>query len=133
MVLDLNERLPGQKWAYGFMAGFLGTFAIVAFLVFNDSRQRSKLEAVQQPTAVGDPVAVEYDPRTNPGKELLRWKKENYFLQTNAPLDLAEADARRIGVDDSGKIQLYQTRQQSEKRIVLVKVGENQFLRLTPR
>ncbi len=133
MTDDVDARLPGQKWAYGILAGFPAGLAIVALLIFLDARHRNELEVVRQPTAVGDSVAVEYDPRSNPGQEILRWKKESYFLQTNAPLELPEADARRIGVDDSGKIPLYQTRQQSEKRIVLVKTAENQFLRLTPR
>ncbi len=133
MAEDLDARLPGQKWAYGIMAGFSAGLLLVALLLFLDARHRTDLEVVRQPTAVGDPVVVEYDPRSNPGKEILHWNKQGYFLQTNAPLDLPEADARRIGVDDSGKIPLYQTRQQTEKRIVLVKTAENQFLRLTPR
>jgi hypothetical protein len=133
MVRDPDEKLPGEKWAYGIMAGFLIGLLFVTLLVFADSRNRATLERVSQPTAVGDAITLHYDPKQSPGKEILRWKGEAYFLQTNEPLRLAESDALKIGTDDSAQIQLYQTRKQTDKRLILVKIAADQFLRLTPR
>jgi hypothetical protein len=133
MVQETDERLPGQKWAYGIAAGFSIGLLLVAVLVFFDARRRTDLEIIVQETAVGDPITLAYDPRSNPGKEIVRWHGENYFLQTNAPINLPEADAVRVGTDDTRKTQLYQARRQSDKKIILVKVAANQFLPLTPR
>lgn len=133
MVRDLDEKLPGEKWAYGIMAGFLVGLLLVALLVFADNRNRLMLERISQPTAVGDPITLRYDSKQNPGKEILRWKGEAYFLQTNEPLKLAESDAIKIGMDDSAQIQLYQAQKQTDKRLILVKIAADEFLRLTPR
>jgi hypothetical protein len=133
MVRDLDDHLPGEKWAYGIMAGFLIGWLFVALLVSADSHSRSTLERVSQPTAVGDPITLRFDPKQSPGKEILRWKGEAYFLQTNEPLKLPESDALKIGTDDSAGIQLYQARKQTDKRLILVKISADQFLRLTPR
>lgn len=133
MAHELDEKLPGEKWAYGIMAGFLIGLLLTALLVFADSRNRVTLERISQPTAVGDPITLRYDSKQNPGKEILRWKGEAYFLQTNEPLNLSEAVAVKIGVDDGAQIQLYQTQKQTDKRLILVKIAPDQFLRLTPR
>jgi hypothetical protein len=133
MVHDVDAKLPGEKLAYGVMAGFLIGLMLVALLVFADSRNRVTLERISQPTAVGDPITLHYDSKQNPGKEILRWKGEAYFLQTNQPVNLSESAAVKIGMDDSAQIQLYQTRNQTDKRLILVKIAPDQFLPLTPR
>jgi len=133
MVPDVDEKRFGEKWAYGIMGGFLIGLLLVGLLVFADSRNRGTLERISQPTAVGDPITLHYDSKQNPGKEILRWKGEAYFLQTNEPLNLAESDAIKIGMDDSNQIQLYQAQKQTDKRLILVKIAPDQFLRLTPR
>jgi hypothetical protein len=133
MAPDVDEKRLGEKWAYGIMAGFLIGLLLMGLLVFADSRNRGTLERISQPTAVGDPITLHYDSKQNPGKEILRWKGEAYFLQTNEPLNLAESGAMKIGMDDSNQIQLYQAQKQTDKRLILVKIAPDQFLRLTPR
>jgi hypothetical protein len=133
MAPDVDEKRLGEKWAYGIMAGFLIGLFLMGLLVFADRRNRATLERITQPTAVGDPITLHYDSKQNPGKEILRWKGEAYFLQTNEPLNLAESDAMKIGMDDSNQIQLYQARNQTDKRLILAKIAPDQFLRLTPR
>ena len=76
---------------------------------------------------------IDFDPRDNPGREVLTWKEQPYFLQTNGPVELPEFDALKVGKDDKGKIELYQVEKQNDLRVVLVKIGPNEFLRLTPR
>jgi hypothetical protein len=127
------EQLPAEKWAYGLMGGFLLVTFVVGLVVWIDGQNRSTLEKVTEPTAVGDPVMIDFDPRDNPGREVLTWKEQPYFLQTNGPVVLPEFDALKVGKDDKGKIELYQIEKQNDLRVVLVKIGPNEFLRLTPR
>ena len=133
MSQDANEQSQTEKWAYGLMGGFLLLMFATALIVWIDRQNRPSLEKVTTPTAVGDPNTLNFDPRENPGREVLHWKGQPYFLQTNEPLSLPEFDARKIGADDSGKIELYQVKKQNDTRVVLVKIGANEFLRLTPR
>jgi hypothetical protein len=74
-----------------------------------------------------------FDPRENLGREVLQWKGQPYFLQTNEPVKLPDFEALKVGKDDMGKIELYQVKKQNDLRIVLVKIATNEFLRLTPR
>lgn len=127
------EHWPAEKWAYGLMGGFLSLMVIIALTVWLDSQNRSSLEKMTEPTAVGDPIMLDFDPRDNPGREVLNWNGQPYFLQTNGPAKLPEFDAFKVGKDDLGKIQLYQVKKQNDMRVVLVKIGPNEFLRLTPR
>jgi hypothetical protein len=127
------EHSPAEKWAYGLMGGFLSLMVIVALTVWLDTQNRSSLERMTEPTAVGDPIMLDFDPRDNPGREVLHWNGQPYFLQTNGPVKLPEFDAFKVGKDDLGKIQLYQVKKQNDLRVVLVKIGPNEFLRLTPR
>ena len=78
-------------------------------------------------------MTLDFDPRDNPGREVLNWKQQPYFLQTNEPVKLQEFDALKVGKDDEGKIELYQIKKQNDLRVVLVKIAPNEFLRLTPR
>ena len=48
-------------------------------------------------------------------------------------LKFPEFEALKIGKDDKGKIELYQVKKQNDMRVVLLKIGPNNFLRLTPR
>lgn len=122
-----------EKWAYGLMGGFLFLTFVVALTVWIDSQNRPNLEKITEPTAVGDPVMLDFDPRDNPGREVLNWKGQPYFLQTNEPVKLPEFDALKVGKDDQGKIELYQVKKQNDLRVVLVKTGPSEFLRLTLR
>jgi hypothetical protein len=127
------EQPHVDKWAYGLMGGFLSLMFVVALTVWIDCQNGPNLEKITEPTAVGDPIMLESDPRDNPGREVLNWKGQAYFLQTNEPVNLPEFDALKIGKDDKGKIELYQVKKQNDLRVVLVKIGQNEFLRLTPR
>ena len=91
------------------------------------------MEKITEPTAVGDPILVSFDPRDNPGREVLHWNGQPYFLQTNEPVKLPEFEALKVGTDDKGKIELYRIKKQNDLRVVLVKIKPNEFLRLTPR
>jgi hypothetical protein len=133
MKREAIERVPAEKWAFGLMGGFLLLTFVIALAVWIDGEKRLILEKVTEPTAVGDPILIDFDPRDNPGREVLKWKEQPYFLQTNGPVKLPEFDALKVGKDDKGKIELYQVQKQNDLRVVLVKIGPNEFLRLTPR
>ena len=133
MSQDANEQLQTEKWAYGLMGGFLLLMFFTALTVWIDRQNRPSLEKVTTPTAVGDPITLNFDPRENPGREVLHWKGQPYFLQTNEPVKLPDFDALKVGKDDMGKIELYQAKKQNDLRVVLVKIAANEFLRLTPR
>jgi hypothetical protein len=133
MNQEAFEHLQAEKWAYGLMGGFLLLMSVVALSVWIDVQNRPTLEKITEPTAVGDPIITNFDPRDNPGREVLRWKEQPYFLQTNGPVKLPEFDVLKVGKDDKGKIELYQVKKQNDLRVVLVKIGPNEFLRLTPR
>ena len=133
MDRDASDGLSGEKWAYALMGCFLLLMLIVALTVWLDSQNRTSLEQVSEPTAVADLVTLSFDPRENPGREVLQWKGQAYFLQTNEPVKLPDFDALKLGKDDSAKIELYQAKKQNDLRVVLVKLAENEFLRLTPR
>jgi hypothetical protein len=128
-----SEQSLADKWAYGLMGGFLLVMFILALTAWIDAQNRPNLEKITEPTAVGDPIFVGFDPRDNPGHEVLHWNGQPYFLQTNEPVKLPEFDALKIGKDDQGKIELYQVKKQNDLRVVLLKIGRNEFLRLTPR
>ena len=133
MDQNANESLPAEKWAYGLMGGFLLVMFIVALTVWIDRQNRTNLEQISGPTAVADPVTLGFDPRANPGREVLRWRGQPYFLQTNEPVKMPEFDAFKVGKDDKEKVELYQVKKQNDLRVVLVKIAPNEFLRLTPR
>ena len=133
MDQNANESLPAEKWAYGLMGGFLLVMLIVALTVWIDRQNRTSLEQISEPTAVADPVTLGFDPRANPGREVLRWRGQPYFLQTNEPVKLPEFEAFKVGKDDKEKVELYQVKKQNDLRVVLVKIAPNEFLRLTPR
>jgi len=133
MNQEAFEGSPIERWAYGLMGGFLTLMMISALTVWIDGRSRSKWERISEPTTVGEPAVVDFDPRDNPGREVLNWKGQPYFLQTNEPVKLPEFEALKIGKDDKGKIELYQAKKQNDKRVVLLKIGPDSFLRLTPR
>src|SRR5689334_21003482 len=102
MSLPVEDRLPAQRWAYGLMAGFTGLLALVAGLVAWDRIHRSELEVVRQPTAVGDPPALRYDPKQNPAQEILKWNGQPYYLQINEALKIPDYDVMKVARDDSG-------------------------------
>ncbi|MBV9998605.1 MAG: hypothetical protein JO015_05765 [Verrucomicrobia bacterium] len=135
MSLPVDDRLPGQRWAQGLMAGFVILFAGIAGLVAWERQHRSELELVRQPTAVGDPVTLRYDPKQNPAAEILKWHGQPYYLQSNAMLRIPDYDVTKLARDDSGRIQLYRANGNDENdgRLVLVKVDHDAFLRLTSR
>jgi hypothetical protein len=133
MNQEAFEGSPIERWAYGVMGGFLTLMVFSALTVWIDAQSRSKWERISEPTAVGEPAVVDFDPRNNPGREVLNWNGQPYFLQTNEPLKLLEFEALKVGKDETGKIELYQVNKQNDLRVVLVKIGSNEFLRLTPR
>jgi hypothetical protein len=133
MSLPVDNRLPGQRWAQGLMAGFVVLFAGIAGLVVWERRHRSELEVVRQPTAVGDPVTVRYDPKQNPATEILKWRGQPYYLQSNEVLKIPDYQVTKLARDDSGQIQLYRDKDENDGRLVLVKIDHDAFLRLTSR
>jgi len=133
MNQEAFEQSRFDKWAYGLMGGFLLLMFVVALTVWFDCQNRPNLERITEPTAVGDQIMLDFDPRDNPGRGVLNWKGQTYFLQTNEPVKLPEFEALKVGKDDKGKIELYQVKKQNDLRVVLVKIGPNEFLRLTPR
>ena len=133
MGVDSSDQFPGTTWANGIMAGFVVLLCLVALGVWLSQSNRKRDEVVSEPTAVADAVTLTPDPRENPGKEVLRWKGQPYFLQTNEPAKLWDFEVLKAGKDDSGKVELYQAKRQSDMRLALVKIAPNEFLRLTLR
>jgi hypothetical protein len=133
MGVDSSDQLPGATWANAIMGGFVALLCLVALSLWLDQSNRKRDEAVSEPTAVADAITLSPDPRENPGKEVLRWKGQPYFLQTNEPAKLWDFEVLKAGKDDSGKVELYQVKRQSDPRLALVKIASNEFLRLTPR
>ena len=133
MGVDSSDQFSGATWANGIMAGFVVLLCLVALSVWLNQSNRKRNEMVSEPTAVADAVTLSPDPRENPGKEVLRWKGQPYFLQTNEPAKLWDFEVLKAGKDDSGKVELYQVKRQSDTRLALVKIASNEFLRLTPR
>lgn len=122
-----------SRWAYGLIAGVILLMFLSALAVWLDSEQRLRVERMIEPTAVGEPISLKVDPRDNPGRSVLNWKSQPYFLRANQPVKLPEFDAYKVGWDDTGQIALYQIKKQRDLRVVLVKIGPNEFLPLTPR
>ncbi|HEY0790704.1 MAG TPA: hypothetical protein VGD78_06525 [Chthoniobacterales bacterium] len=133
MSAPVAERVPGYPWAYGLMAGFTVGLFLVTGSVFWDHEHRFGVEVVTQPTAVGDPPVVQYDPRQSPAKEICRWQGVPYYLETNEVFDLPDGEVLKLALDDSQQIQLYRAPLPADPRRVLVKVAHNAFLRLTTR
>jgi len=133
MSLPVDDRLPGQRWAQGLMAGFVLFLAGITGLVVWERRHRLELEVVRQPTAVGDPVTLRYNPKQNPATEILKWHGQPYFLQSNEVLKVPDYQVSKLARDDSGRIQLYRGRGEDDDRLVLVKIDHDAFLRLTSR
>jgi hypothetical protein len=128
-----SEQFPGAIWAIRFMAAFVTLLCLVALSVWLDKFNRERDERISEPTAVADPITLSPDPREKPGREVLRWKGQPYFLQTNEPAKIGDFDVLKTGKDDSGKVELYQAKKQKDARLALVKIAPNEFLRLTPR
>jgi hypothetical protein len=127
------EQTPDGPLAYGVIGGVLFLMFLFALAVSLEAEKRPLLERMIEPTAVGDPLSLKVDPRDNPGREVLKWKNQAYFLQTNQPASVPDFDAYKVGPDDTGQVELYQVKKQNDLRIVLVKIGRDEFLRLTPR
>jgi len=133
MDAESCEHFPGAKWAIRLIAGFLVLLCFVGFSVWLDQTNRGHDERISEPTAVGDAITLSPDPREKPGKEVLRWKGQPYFLQTNVPAKIGDFDVLKAGKDDSGKVELYRAKKQKDARLALVKIAPNEFLPLTPR
>jgi hypothetical protein len=130
---DVDESLPVGKWAYGLMAAFLICLIGVSWAVALDWQNRSQIEKMTRPTAVGDPISLTYDPKSDIAKEVLRWKGISYYPSPDGVVSLPEVNVLKVGFDDSAKIRLYRDKQQTKGDQILVKIGSNQFLRISPK
>jgi hypothetical protein len=130
---NVDESLPVGKWAYGLMLAFLICLLGVSWAVAVDWQSRHELERISQPTAVGDPNAVGFDAKPDQAKEVVRWKGTAYYPVPSGVTSLPEYNALKIGVDDSGKISVYQAKHPTQEREIIVKIGANQFLRLASK
>jgi hypothetical protein len=133
MIRDVDESLPVGKWAYGLMLAFLVCLIVISWAVAVDWQSRHEIERISQPTAVGDPVAVIFDPKRDQTKEIVRWKGASYYPVHSGVASLPEYNVLKLGVDDSGKAWLYRERHQTKENEIIVKIGGNQFLRLSPK
>ena len=127
------EETANGPLAYGVIGGIVFLMFLFALAVSLEAQKRTVLERMVEPTAVGDPVSVKVDPRDNPGRVVLKWNNQGYFLQTNQPAKVPEFDVYKVGKDDTGSTELYQIKQQNDVHIVLIKIGHDEFLLLTPR
>jgi len=133
MIRDVDESLPVGKWAYGLLLAFLIAAAAVTWAVVVDWQNRHQLESISQPTAVGDPVMIVFDPKQEQTREIVRWKGTPYYAVENGVTSLPEYSAFKLATDDSGRIWLYQEGHQTTENRILAKIGANQFLRLAPK
>jgi len=130
---DSDVPFPGASWALKLLGGVVLLLCLVAWSVWLNKANRTKDERISEPTAVADAITLSPDPRQNPGKEVLRWKGQPYFLQTNEPARIGDSEVVKAAKDDSGKVELYLAKKQADARVLLVKIAPGQFLRLTPR
>jgi hypothetical protein len=128
-----SGQFAGGIWAVRLMAGFLVLACLVTWSVWLNYANRERDEQISEPTAVSDAITLKPDPRENPGREVLRWKGQPYFLQTNEPAKIGDFEVLKAGRDDGGKVELYHAKKQNDARLLLVKIAPNEFLRLTPR
>jgi hypothetical protein len=133
MIRDVDESLPVGKWAYGLMLAFLACLVAVSWAVALDWQSRHEIERISQPTAVGDPVTIFFDPKQDQTKEVLRWNGTSYYPIQNGVAWIPEFNARKLGVDDSGKTWVYRDKHRTKENETVVKLGHNQFLRLIPK
>jgi hypothetical protein len=129
---EADESLPLGKWAYGLMLGFVISLLGISWAVAMDWQNRHETERISQPTAVGDPITVVFDPRQDQTKEVVRWKGAPYYPVRSGVTSLPEYNAFKLGVDDSGKTWLYRPKHEPKENEIIVKIGANQFLRLSP-
>jgi hypothetical protein len=130
---DVDESLPVGRWAYGLMLAFLLCLGGVSVAVAVDWQCRHELERISQPTAVGDPIAAGFDIQPDQGKEVVRWKGAPYYPVQNGVTSLVEFNALKVALDDSSKIWLYREKHPAQENQIIVKIGANQFLRLTAK
>jgi hypothetical protein len=130
---DVDESLPVGKWAYGLMSAFLLCLCAVSLAVAVDWQSRHELERIWQPTAVGDPIAVGFDAKLDQAKEVVRWKNTPYYPVQSGVTSLPEYNARKVGLDDGGKIWLYREKNAPQENQIIIKIGASQFLRLAPK
>src|SRR5260221_11600806 len=96
---DVDESLPGGKWAYGLMLVFLVSLVGVSWAVAVDWQIRHELESISQPTAVGDPIAVVVDAKRDQAKAVVRWKSTPYYPVQSGLSALPEYKALKVGMD----------------------------------
>ncbi|HZC36845.1 MAG TPA: hypothetical protein VE242_14575, partial [Chthoniobacterales bacterium] len=88
-------------------------------------------ERMSQPTAVGDPITVVFDPGKDQTKEVVRWKGAPYYPVRSGVTSVPDYNAFKLGVDDAGKSWLYRPKHDAKENEIIVKIGANQFLRLS--
>jgi hypothetical protein len=125
--------VDNNRLIFGLMFIFLLGMVVVAVTAGLNARNRSYLETITEPTAVGDEASLGSDPRQNPTGEVLRWNGQHYFLDGNESVKLREADVLKLSKDDTGKIDLYREDGEKDSKIVLVKIGVGEFLKLAPK
>jgi hypothetical protein len=76
---------------------------------------------------------VGFDTKRDETKEVVRWKGTAYYPVPSGVTSLSEYNAFKIGVDDSGKISVYQAKHPIQEHEIIVKIGANQFLRLASK
>jgi hypothetical protein len=129
--VETDDDFPGGSWGNGLAAVCILLLGFAALTAGLSKLNRYRDEQVLEPTAVADPFTLKPDPRENPGKEVLRWKGQSYFLQTNELVRIPDSEVTRTAQDDSGKVRLYQSKTENDSRSVLVKIGTGEFLALT--
>jgi hypothetical protein len=133
MTQRATTNFDDNRWIFGLLFIFLLGMIFVAVISGFDARNRPYLETITEPTAVGDKTGIGSDPRQNPAGEVLRWNRQPYFLDGNESVKLPEADVLKLSKDDTGKIDLYREDREKDPKVVLVKIGVGEFLKLAPK
>jgi hypothetical protein len=129
-----TTKIEEKRGRFGLISLFVLGMIAVAISAGLDARNRSILETMTEPTAVGDELGLGSDPRQNPTGEVLRWNRRPYFLDGNESVKLREADVLKLSRDDTGKINIYrQEKEAKESNLVLVKIAPGEFLKLEPK
>jgi hypothetical protein len=133
MIQHATAKVDENRGSFGLIIMFTVGMIAVAVTAGLDARNRSNLEIMTEPTAVGDAIGLTADPRQNPTGEVLRWNRQPYFLDGNESVKLREADVLKLSSDDSGKIDLYREEKEKVSKDVLVKIAVGEFLKLAPK
>ncbi len=112
-----------------FGGAILGGFALFSLFTALDRRDRTSLEKLEEPSAVGDPVV--YHPPAPDAAASPALIRDSVPLFGQRDDNHTDGAMKKAGMDDSGKIPLYhQIRHGKPGKAYFVKTGPGRYLEL---